>query len=306
MIREPDLPNAPMTRWIAFIQLFDFHLRHIPATKGVAQDGLSRRGRAAEDSDDSDAEDFLDKFLGASLQATHVSSPAAVFTVLMNRARKYAGHDRRPGPDYWDDHAFATVSMGDFASERASQIKLWDVKTSASPPEVRAWDANVVGSRPAWSRQADSLNPRTSVHWFDLSSPFHPALLRNEDDVSYVGREFLLRKEPREFSGECSLAGESFTTSWVEYRPAYMHRVRSALATTSYQRRLAAAAKLDGLHEAGDTRTITASPLTTSRPSTTETTYRVSDMYTRRRETTPTTTGTPFGDSTTSGPDRRR
>ncbi|RDX40167.1 hypothetical protein OH76DRAFT_1302116, partial [Lentinus brumalis] len=43
MIREPDLPNAPMTRWVAYLGLFDFTLVHIPAEKGRAQDALSRR-----------------------------------------------------------------------------------------------------------------------------------------------------------------------------------------------------------------------------------------------------------------------
>ena len=30
MINSPSLPNAPMTRWVAFIQLFSFDMIHVP------------------------------------------------------------------------------------------------------------------------------------------------------------------------------------------------------------------------------------------------------------------------------------
>lgn len=42
MVHELDLPNAPMIRWVTYIQLFDFLLKHIPAAKHQAEDGLSR------------------------------------------------------------------------------------------------------------------------------------------------------------------------------------------------------------------------------------------------------------------------
>ncbi|KAF7371577.1 Retrovirus-related Pol polyprotein from transposon 17.6 [Mycena venus] len=64
MIRSPDLPNAPMTRWINYIHLFDFEVQHIPG-KDHPADGLSRRPRVEDDSDESDAEEYLTKFLGA-------------------------------------------------------------------------------------------------------------------------------------------------------------------------------------------------------------------------------------------------
>ena len=64
MMRDPDLPNAPMTRWVAYLQLFDFTFHHIPAEKGRVQDALSRRPRAPDDSDESDGEAHLDELFG--------------------------------------------------------------------------------------------------------------------------------------------------------------------------------------------------------------------------------------------------
>ena len=74
MITSPDLPNSPMTRWIAYLLLFDFDMKHIKADSHKAPDGLSRRPRSAEDSDDDDAEEFLDCFIGNSKRIVGVAS----------------------------------------------------------------------------------------------------------------------------------------------------------------------------------------------------------------------------------------
>ncbi|MGH7238890.1 MAG: Ty3/Gypsy family RNase HI domain-containing protein, partial [Candidatus Saccharimonadales bacterium] len=65
MINSPDLPNAPMTRWVCFLQLFHFKIHHVPGTKHIASDGLSRRPHNLdEDTDGSDAEQHLDRIIG--------------------------------------------------------------------------------------------------------------------------------------------------------------------------------------------------------------------------------------------------
>jgi hypothetical protein len=42
MINTPSLPNAAMTRWVSYIQLFDFELHHVPAEHHAEPDGLSQ------------------------------------------------------------------------------------------------------------------------------------------------------------------------------------------------------------------------------------------------------------------------
>jgi hypothetical protein len=64
MIKSPDLPNAPMTRWVMYLTLFKFEINHVPAEKHKAPDGLSRRRCSPEDSDSEDAETYLDNFIG--------------------------------------------------------------------------------------------------------------------------------------------------------------------------------------------------------------------------------------------------
>jgi len=74
MVKQPDLPNAPMTRWISYIALFDYEICHVPAQSHAAVDGLSRRKHTPKDSEDEDAEDFLGKFIGSAQVETSLSS----------------------------------------------------------------------------------------------------------------------------------------------------------------------------------------------------------------------------------------
>jgi RNase H-like domain found in reverse transcriptase len=61
MINSPGLPNAVMTRWIAYILLFDFEIEHRLATKHRGPDGLSRRRHAKDDSSNSSVDSEPDK-----------------------------------------------------------------------------------------------------------------------------------------------------------------------------------------------------------------------------------------------------
>ena len=61
-----DLPGSLMTRWLAWISLWDFNVRHVPGVKNGAADGLSRRvppeGAVTEEPED-DIDDFIDNEL---------------------------------------------------------------------------------------------------------------------------------------------------------------------------------------------------------------------------------------------------
>ena len=57
MVNKPDMMlSIPGNRWLAFIQLFDYEIVHIPAERHKGPDGLSRRRRTDDDSSDSNAE----------------------------------------------------------------------------------------------------------------------------------------------------------------------------------------------------------------------------------------------------------
>ncbi|MBW0522102.1 hypothetical protein O181_061817 [Austropuccinia psidii MF-1] len=57
MINTPCLPNAPMTRWVAFIKLFSFDLVHKPGKTFTIPGGLSKRPKGVNE-DESERDDF--------------------------------------------------------------------------------------------------------------------------------------------------------------------------------------------------------------------------------------------------------
>jgi len=49
-----DHPGALITRWLAWIRLFDFEVRHVPGKQHTVADALSWRPRHPDDTDLSD------------------------------------------------------------------------------------------------------------------------------------------------------------------------------------------------------------------------------------------------------------
>ncbi|KAJ5963047.1 hypothetical protein N7481_001456 [Penicillium waksmanii] len=68
-----DLPGALVTRWIAWIQLFDFDVKHVPGTSNGAADALSRRPPTKEDLRERDQEQNIDDFVDAEVLHLHAS-----------------------------------------------------------------------------------------------------------------------------------------------------------------------------------------------------------------------------------------
>ena len=59
-----DLPGALVTGWIAWIQLFDFTVKHVPGNKHTAADGLSHQPKIEdEDEKEKNINDFIDSQL---------------------------------------------------------------------------------------------------------------------------------------------------------------------------------------------------------------------------------------------------
>ena len=67
-----DLPGALVTRWIAWTQLFDFEVQHIPSRKHTVADRLSRRPPTAADIAEAKAEKDIDDFILAELNSLRV------------------------------------------------------------------------------------------------------------------------------------------------------------------------------------------------------------------------------------------
>ena len=67
-----DLPGALITRWLAWIRLFDFEVRHIPGRKHSGPDSLSRRPRTESDNIDEAHEEDIDDFIDRDLNSIRI------------------------------------------------------------------------------------------------------------------------------------------------------------------------------------------------------------------------------------------
>jgi hypothetical protein len=64
-----DYPNALITRWLAWIRLFDFKVRHVPGKQHIVADALSRRPRHPKDTGSSEEEEDINNWILSELGA---------------------------------------------------------------------------------------------------------------------------------------------------------------------------------------------------------------------------------------------
>ena len=72
-----DLPKALVTRWIAYIRLFDFTVWHVPGTKHTAANRLSRRPCTKLDNIDKANEVDINNFINAELNTFSIAPVTA-------------------------------------------------------------------------------------------------------------------------------------------------------------------------------------------------------------------------------------
>jgi hypothetical protein len=71
-----DLPGALVTQWMAWIRLFDFEVRHVPGSKNVVADALSRRPATIDDITERDNEQDIDEWVSIQLSSLRVRQVA--------------------------------------------------------------------------------------------------------------------------------------------------------------------------------------------------------------------------------------
>jgi hypothetical protein len=74
-----DLFSALITRWLAWVRLFDFDVRHVSDTKHSGLDGLLRRPRIESDNIDEQYEEDIDDFIDVELNAIRTVSVFPIF-----------------------------------------------------------------------------------------------------------------------------------------------------------------------------------------------------------------------------------
>ena len=77
-----------ITRWLTYIRLFDFDVKHIPGSRNGAADSLSRRGKGPEDESDDDPDDYFE----SRLYSVSLASSRSFARVYLSEG-EYTGRD---------------------------------------------------------------------------------------------------------------------------------------------------------------------------------------------------------------------
>jgi len=206
MVKQPDLPNAPMTRWISYIALFDYVMNH-PAAAHVGIDGLSRRRRTPEDTDDEDTEEYLDKFLGSS--SYHIDSVSSLMNFLST------GSLDAYRSTCLDNNFFKDLLL---MMQHTPQTPFASFRTTSIAEDLSF--PQIVDPVPTLATELQHLKKSNFNHVQKDSSKaslVKRSLLVITDDFSYTGREFEHRQVSMSEDMECKLAGEVFTLEVQKY-----------------------------------------------------------------------------------------
>ena len=225
MVKQPDLPNAPMTRWISYIALFDYVMNHVPAQSHAGVDGLSRRKRTPEDTEDEDAEEYLDKFMGS---ASLASPPLATssLTNFLSSGSLHAFRPTRLDKDFFQDLLLTMrrTPQTPYASFRTSSIADdLSVLTIGDPSPSLAVELQKI--------KQERFNP--SEKEYSSKSLVKRSLLSITDDFSYAGHEFEFRKVCTPIIATCSLGNEVFTMELNHYQRSYMSSLKQGASQPS-------------------------------------------------------------------------
>jgi hypothetical protein len=207
-----------MTRWLLYIQLFDFDLVHVPAEKHKVPDGLSRRKPSPLDSDDSDAEAYLDSFIGSS--TVFSCSSVTVFSerfVHLGDLPDYDGALLFP-TEYFTSWLEMQCSrlLGRGITYQTATPDTLDISyfaTVPNNPEATGVNMNIIGNY--------TIDSARDAYKFPNSLIARSLLAANHTE-SYVCRDFFYRKVETECMVDCDWGGELISICISEYSSCYI------------------------------------------------------------------------------------
>ena len=200
--------------WISYIALFDYVMNHVPAQSHAGVDGLSRRKRAPKDSEDEDAEEYLDKFMGSAF-LDYSSFSSSSLTNFLSSESLHAFW-----PTHLDNNFFQDLLL---TMRRTSCTPYVSFHTSSIADDLSV--LSVVDPLPSLAAELQNIK---QVHYdpslkdWSRGSLVKCSLLSITDDFLYTGHEFEHQKICPPVLVTCSLGEETFTMEMCQYQCSYM------------------------------------------------------------------------------------
>jgi len=224
MVKQPDLPNAPMTRWISYIALFNYIMHHVPSQSHTAEDGLSRHKCVPEDSEE-DTEEYLDRFMGS----THFTSSSLslfAFTNALSSESLYRFHPMWLDQNFLKDllltmhHTPRTPYASFSTSMHVDSVSSLFVKELLPPFGVEIQRFKDIPYDPL-------------VRDSSKESLVKYSLLSITDNFSYTGHEFEYWKVCNPKVVKCIFEGETCSFEVFSYEQAFMSLIKQGVSPPS-------------------------------------------------------------------------
>ena len=189
-------------------------MNHVPAQSHAGADGLSRQRRTPEDSEDEDAEEYLDKFMGSAL---FVSPPPPSISLInfLSSELLHAFRPTRLDSNFLQDLLLTMrrTPRTPYTSFRMTTIaEDLSILSLGNPAPPLAVELQKIKQEHYDPSEKECTN----------KSLVKCSLLAITDDFSYTGCEFEHRKGCIPVLVMCSLGGEAFTLELSCYQHAYM------------------------------------------------------------------------------------
>jgi len=225
MVKQPDLPNVPMMHWISYIALFDYVMNHVPAQSHIGIDGLSQRKRVPKDTEDEDAEEYLDKFMGS---APLISPPlvSISLTNFLSSESLHAFHPTRLDKNFFEDLLLTMrhTPQTSFASFHTTSIaEDLSILSVGNPSPSLVTELHKI--------KQECFDPSEKGN--GDKSLVKQSLLSITDDFSYTGREFEHQKVCTPVIAKCSLGNEVFSMEIYCYKCSYMTSLKQGVPQLS-------------------------------------------------------------------------
>jgi len=218
MVKQLDPPNAPMTWWISYIALFNYVMNHIPAQSHAGIDGLSQQRCTSEDTEDKDAEEYLDKFMGSASLVSPPLPPISLTNFLSSESL-YAFQ-----PTCLDKNFFQDLLLTMWHTPQTPYTSFHTMSIADDLSILSVGDPNPSLAIKLHKIKQEHFNP--SEKECSSKSLIKQSLLSIMDDFSYTGCEFEYWKVCTPIMTMCSLGNEVFTMELYCYWHSYMSSLK--------------------------------------------------------------------------------
>ena len=236
-----DLPGALVTRWLAWIRLFDFDVRHVAGTKHGAPDALSRRPRTAQDEIEEAHEVDIDDFIEAELNCVHVDGMfvnVRTSTAILEDSSDHSDHMSVTGDGATGDgtagEPFLEGNWTEESHEIANFLKTLKRPEGLDRKELRSFKSKalrfLVKDQTLFRRNTKNTPQRRVVDDISQRAEIIQSL---HDDLGHKGREATYRKVADRYWWErCYRDVQNYCSSCTECQLRSTARVEEPMFAT--------------------------------------------------------------------------